>query len=343
MSSVSLSTIARQAGVSPSTVSRVLSNHKGISDPTRKRVLTAAESSGYRPNAKLQRFFRAVHARTPTFCLLSAAAFHEEAAHGTAPYVRRMNAFQREARNLHGHLLVADADKDIQPDGIPRCVAEGLVDGVIAQVISRKTIEATARLVPLVLFNQEARLPKIDVVLPDIDRSAAAQLDLLRERGHRQIACFRVRPGLWQDERFWRAYERWHRENDLPLQPEFLAPIAFGLHEESQAIQAFLDRVLSLPEPPSAILTYDSYATELASQLARRGLQVPRDVSLIGFDDWQISLPGGIGLTSFRQDFERMAHMAVTLLMERIDRPDLPARLVECEGALVNRDSVENI
>ena len=84
-------------------------------------------------------------------------------------------------------------------------------------------------------------------------------------------------------------------------------------------------------------------ATELASQLARRGLQVPRDVSLIGFDDWQISLPGGIGLTSFRQDFERMAHMAVTLLMERIDRPDLPARLVECEGALVNRDSVENI
>ena len=38
-----------------------------------------------------------------------------------------------------------------------------------------------------------------------------------------------------------------------------------------------------------------------------------------------------------------MAHMAVTLLMERIDRPDLPARLVECEGALVNRDSVENI
>ena len=119
--------------------------------------------------------------------------------------------------------------------------------------------------------------------------------------------------------------------SDLLLAPEEEVPI--------RQPGEFLDRVLCPGIAPTAILTYDMYAGELIRQLGERGLAVPRDVSLVGYDDDTHGAPSPLPLTTFRQDFETMAKVALSLLEARIKERNKPVQVVAVEGALIIRAS----
>jgi LacI family transcriptional regulator len=118
-----------------------------------------------------------------------------------------------------------------------------------------------------------------------------------------------------------------------------MEPIAFRYENEIEAVSAFLDRILA-GDRATAILTYDVYAGELIRQLANRGLSVPGDISIMGFDDDNHGRFCPIPLATFRQDFDAMATEAVRLVRERAQAPSRAPLMVKVEGKVIVRESV---
>ncbi len=340
--------IASRAGVSSATVCRVLTGHPGVNEATRRRVQAAIDELGYVPDPALGRFFKTINGGIRGVAFSLNASTYRLIAAGNDPFYSRMSAaVQSELSKRGRHVISVNSETDSLPDGTLNCVAQGLCNGVVGRLRDIEQTACLARQVPVVLLNSEYDVPLVDVVIPDVERAAQRQLAYLVERGHRAIACFRPRPGAgqwgvgtWQDRRFWHAYRAYCEDRGLILPDEYLAPIEFGPESEREAVAAFLERLFSLAErSPTAILTYDGYAGELIRQLATRGLRVPQEVSIFGYDDYHFGHPCPLGLSTFRQDFAAMAEHAVRLLLERMENPKRPAVRVAVDGAIIERES----
>ncbi|MCC6580492.1 MAG: LacI family DNA-binding transcriptional regulator [Phycisphaeraceae bacterium] len=344
---ISVNAIARKINLSPSTVSRALRGHPAISEATCRKVRKAADEAGYVPNKSFQRYFKTMHRPNPTVALLVSQEHHNLAySRQDEFFLRLYMAIQSALRAQGMHMVLASTPTDVMEDGNLFAVDEGVAEGVITNQDDNAMIAALAKHTPVVVINQDTLCRHADVVLPDVARCVMDQVDYLRQRGHRRIACFRVRytAGLhvckWQDRRFWQEYEQYLRELGLPLPPQYLEPNDWQPYHHDQAVAAFIDRVFQPGIAPTAILTYDLYARQLIEQLGRRGVRVPEDVSIIGFDDATHNEPASLALTTFRQDFDAMARAAVRLLRERLREPEKPTEFVEIGGQLVERDSV---
>ncbi|MDD5707840.1 MAG: substrate-binding domain-containing protein, partial [Kiritimatiellae bacterium] len=245
------------------------------------------------------------------------------------------------ALSRHGyHALLCNTRDDLIGDGHLYCISEGIADAVIAETNDAQLVHRLAHDAPLILFNSEVRCPNVDVVLPDVERAVQDQVAHLVQLGHRSIACFRPRPPThWQDRRFWREYEEHESRLGLTIPAEYLYPIEFEEEDHPRAIGACLDRLLQPGIAPTAILTSDVYAGELIRQLNERGLSVPDDISLVGFDDDTHAHACPIPLTTFRQDFDAMAETAVELLQERMKDTQRPSHVVEIAGKRIERSS----
>lgn len=120
----------------------------------------------------------------------------------------------------------------------------------------------------------------------------------------------------------------------------YRVPIHFGRNEHVLAIHDFLDRVMGSESPPTAIVTYDVYAPELMRQCAERGLRLPEDMSIVGFDDSpDLHRDCLVPLTTFRQNFDQEAFHALRLLAARTPDRSIPCHTVLVEGELVVRKS----
>ena len=337
---VSMRDVACRAGVSPTAVSFYINGRDGISEATRERIRKAVEATQYKPDVRLQRFFKTMHGGCRATAFLTTPHHREFAENPGGLYSRVFSAVQKAVRAAGHHLVVVDAQHDILSDGNLRCVAENLVGGVITDTGANAVLEPLSAYAPIVTLNEESLLSNVDAVLPDVKRAVREQMDYLLGLGHRRIACFRPRPAdSWQNRDLWNGYEEHAARKGVPLPPAYLAPIAFKSLEHARAIGEFLERVLRPGMAPTAILTYDLYAGELIRQMRERGLEVPGDISLVGFDDDAFTEACPLPLTTFRQDFEAMAETAVALLRERMKDPQRPARVVEIAGKMIERMS----
>ncbi|MFN6095169.1 MAG: LacI family DNA-binding transcriptional regulator, partial [Verrucomicrobiota bacterium] len=218
-------------------------------------------------------------------------------------------------------------------------------NGVIIKSHDPSVVANLAKNTSVVVLDSATRSQNVDAVIPDVDRAVRNQMDYLMELGHRRIANFRQRPTPgtayhhWQDRCFWREYEDYAADLGLLIPESWKAPILITPDNEIEVMEAFLDRILE-GDRPTAILTYDLYAGELIHRLAKRGLSVPGDISIVGFDDATHGRFCPIPLTTYRQDFDAMANEAVTLVRERIKNPARSPRIVKIDGKMIIRDSV---
>src|SRR5690606_8027004 len=141
-----------------------------------------------------------------------------------------------------------------------------------------------------------------------------------------------------RDLAFWNEYVAHSERLALAIPEDWLAPICFDEQTEERAVREFLDRILRHGRP-TASLTYDGYARTLIRALAERGLSVPDDMSLFGFDDDMHGRSCPIRLTTLRQEFECIASEAVRLLRDRIRNPERSAMVVRIDGRIIERNS----
>lgn len=337
MARVGIREVAKQAGVSTATVSRILNDRDAGSFPeaTRKRVQQTADRLGYRPNM-LARGLRS--GRTHTVGLLSDMI-------ATTPYASGIVAAAQSVAHDQGWLLFlvnTGGSPAVEADAV-RALQAQQVDGIIYASMSYREVDVPEKLpADTVLVNCLARAGDYRTVVPDDYGGARSAVSYLVDAGHRRIAfvdtdekdpdpiASRLRQSAYLD-----VLTEAGINPDPALQVEGVSDSFGG--------RAAVDRLLSLPvnQRPTAIFCFNDRMAGGAYIAARRhGMSVPSDVSIIGYDD-QALIAAEIdpALTTVGLPHHEMGRIAMELLLG-VREPRSTPRVLELECPLIVRESV---
>ncbi|WP_145105899.1 LacI family DNA-binding transcriptional regulator [Cereibacter sediminicola] len=329
---VTVKDVAAAANVSRATAARALNGYGYVGDEASRRVQEAAERLGYRGNRIAQALRQG---QMPIVGFVPGDIqnpFFARVAHDIDAALRR---------SRHSLLIASSEESLSQEQSLLDNLRALNVRGMIVAPASEGDNPHLQRLVrervPLVLIDRE--LPGIDCDSVTVDNEGGAReaIALLIANGHRRIAL------IHDESRIATARQR--REGYLRALAEAGLPVEEGLIAVSQstvehAIDATI-RLFSRPERPTALFTVDSLMTTGALLALRSmGLAVPRDVSLIGFDDFDLATFTDPQITVVAQPVGQIGPLAVEMLLERIRGSDAPARHVRFPTRLITRGSV---
>lgn len=330
--------VAREAGVSKSTVSNVLRDEPFVRADIRARVRAAIARLSYRPNAAARSLVqRRAHAigvvvsdiRNPFYAGISRAIAHRAREEGLATILADIDPRDPSGHETLETLLVG------RVDGIVFAAWPGPVDPVDRLIRQR---------FPVVFVSCRPPGLAADFVLVDDEAGALLATEHLCALGHRRIAHIAnpLRDSSAVDRLA--GYRSGLRRCGLASREELVAtaePAAEDGYFGDSRGYAAAQGLLQVSAPPTAIFAADDFIALGAMQAVEEfGLQIPGDVSLVGFDNISVSGLSRIGLTTVDQPVDQMSRMASEMLLARI-RGDAPATPVHrvLEPVLVTRAS----
>ncbi|WP_420470718.1 LacI family DNA-binding transcriptional regulator [Brevundimonas sp. FT23042] len=304
---VKIDDVARLAGVSPMTVSRVMNRAPGVREKTRELVQAAIEELGYRPNAAARSLARAGAGRLGMLY-----------SNPSAGYLTQFLLGALEGAHQIGAQLVlekCDADGESERAAVAR-LAEGGVTGIVlppphgeswAALAAVKAKGLAAVAVAPGRFKSDAPAIRID------DLAAAAEMTrYLLELGHRRIGFIKGAANQTASAERLIGFETEVAGFGEPVE----ALIEAGAFTYRSGLDA-AERLLAADRPPTAIFaSNDDMAAAAIAVAHRRGLDVPRDLTVVGFDDTPVAQEIWPALTTIRQPVAEMAEMALRLLSE---------------------------
>lgn len=333
--------VARLAGVSRATVSYVFNGQASgkvpISPETRTRVLHAIEKLGYEPNAGAQAL-RSGSTKTIGLILpdLHNPHFWENA-----------DGVEQEARAAGYRLLFSSMDlntqygedvfKDLSGRRIDALILMGsLVDqqSTSAQQILKRSLKRRLPIVEISGGVQQTHA--VDFVTADYRAATQDAMAHLLELGHRRIGLVRgvAQPDMALDRLH--PYQESLRAVGLPVEPGLVVDCGPTIEDGYQSAL----QLLASPTRPTAILAVnDLLAIGVLRAAGDCGLSVPKDVSVVGFDDIQVARYMVPRLTTASRDAVRMGREAVRLALTRIEDPDRPCRVVSVPSEFIVRES----
>lgn len=327
--------IAKMAQVSVSTVSRVINQNVVVDPETEKRVRTAIQELGYRPNLLARSFRRRV---THTIGLLvpdnsnpffaEVARMIEDAGYREGYSVILCNSdLSQEKQAAYLDVLLAK-----QVDGLI-LVSSGLISLSDGQDPIQRVLEAG---VPCVVIDRDLGEMPVDQVLVDNEQGGYEAGRYLTGLGHRNIACILgpsdVTPSAGRFAGFVRAL--------TDTDPE-LRPVAFvGSNGRYDGGEAAIPQLLESGVPFTALFVFnDLVAIGAHGALRRAGIRVPEDVSLVSFDDVRLASAVYPSLSTVAQPIAELAELSVQLLLNRMANHDGPHARVVLPTTLVERES----
>ncbi len=300
--------VAKQAGVSIKTVSRVMNHEPTVLARTRERVLAAVAELKYRPQLSARSL-----AGAKSF--LIGLLYHEPGAAYVAGIQRGATLRCREAGR---HLVVESLQSHGAelPPQIEGMLAALRPDGMILTPPlcddTRLLASLRAHDTPCVLISPASDGHGLARVEMDDALAAEELTTLLAALGHRRIAF--IRGDQAASERRQRGFERAMAAHGLAVDPAWLVPGRFDFASGVDAARHLLSR----PEPPTAVFAAnDDMALGVLAVAQRLGIAVPRDLSIVGFDDSRAATLVWPALTTVRQPVAEMAMAAVDLLLSR--------------------------
>ncbi|MFC0038338.1 LacI family DNA-binding transcriptional regulator [Actinomadura rayongensis] len=305
--------VAERAGVSKSLVSLVMRGSPHVSERRREAVLQAARELGYRPNAVARSL---VEGRTRLIGAI-VADLHN-------PFFAEFLDGLQES--LHGdglRMLVGSGRWDplFEAEAV-EAFLEMRVDGLVLLSVVPDSLSDAAASVPVVVVG-ERDVHGVDIVVDDDELGAALAVDHLVELGHRRIAHIEgVRSTTARYRRS--GYEKAMRRHGL----DGLIRVVPGDFTEDGGYRAALALLGGDPatRPTAIFAPNDLVATGALSAADELGLGVPRDVSIVGYDNTHLAAIRHISLTSVDQPRKDMGRVAAELLTARIGDPSRPAR-----------------
>ncbi len=331
-SRVSIKDIAQVAGVSHSTVSRALKGTGRVAPATRERIRRIAQELGYTPSLVARSL---VTRRTHTLGLVVttiADPFHTEVVRGV----------EEAALEAGYSLLLAMSNEDPQREmQAVRSFQERRVDGVIvaASRVGARYGDLLCELgVPIVLINNHVEGANIHSVAHDDYDGARQVMAHLLALGHRRIAYLGNARGGNAQERRWSGWRDALIEAGLPA-PRTLC--ATGPDGRVESGQVALERLLAQTSQwPEAIFCYnDMMAIGAMHALKARGIRIPEDIALAGFDDIDLARYLDPALTTLAQPRYEMGRQAVEILLALLEERGKPRRRIVLRGRLVVRTS----
>jgi LacI family transcriptional regulator/LacI family repressor for deo operon, udp, cdd, tsx, nupC, and nupG len=330
---VGLKDVGRLAGVSVSTVSRVLTRSSLVNDVTRERVQRAIDALGYQPNRVARRLLRKDAARGNLVGLVVPDIenpFFADVVRGVEDVTR-----QRDYVLFLGN---SDENAERATRYLDLMRAES-VDGVILPA-SADIEPCVARLVaagtPVVCVDRRVPGVDVDTVVADNVRGAREAVEHLLAVGHRRIAFVGGRADLSTTRERFEGYRGALAGHRVAVD-DALVRTGDSRQESGRRLTREL---LELSDPPTAILVGNNLMTLGALEaihLARR--RIPDDVAVIGYDDMPWALALNPPLTAVRQPGYEMGRRAAELLLRRIQEPGCRPSVVTLQPELVVRRS----
>lgn len=322
--------VANHASVSSQTVSRVINDHASVNSDTRRRVLQSIKTLGYRPNKAAQNL---ASKRSKTIGITY--AHFDQVYYGPAQISATV---ERVALEL-GYITTFIGIEKLDIEHVHKAISElesRSVEGIIlitplANVKSWTSSRVDTRL-PIVMIDIERDADASSVVIDQFQGSLAAARHLL-ELGHREFLRL-AGPLHWWEAKL--RNEGWL----VALQD---ADCAAGHFEEGDwtaaSGYALTRRALEMASFTAILVANDQMALGALRALHERGLRVPEDVSVVGFDGIPESAYFQPPLTTVSQDFSALGRASVNYLVSLVEQPSTPRMQQILQPALVVRNS----
>jgi len=306
---ITLKWLASHLGLTPGTVSNVLNDSpaaKSIPERTRNRVLEAARQFDYRPNFAA-RSLRV--RRTYTVGIIAEEigdAYGATVISGAEAFLRKHNFFFLAVAHRHDSRLLRSYSQLLISRGV-----EGII--TIDTSIDREPV------LPTVAIAGHRRVPNVTNIVLDHHCAAALVLQHLTDLGHKQIAFFRGPSSSSDSVSRWKAIEEVAAEFGLTICPE----LVFQMEDAAcspQVGQAPAKALLAAKVPFTAVFAYNDISALSAMGVFREAnLSIPRDISVVGFDDVPLASFASPALTTVRQPLLQMGTVAAQTLLDRIE------------------------
>ena len=333
--------VARLAGVSRATVSYVINNRTEgrvpISEETRQRVLAAVEELGYVPDARAQAL-RSGNTKTIGLIIPDIHNPH---------FWQIADGVEQEAQAANYHILLSSIPPENKyAEEIFRNLSHRRIDGLImvpsfiyhSEDAQQTLAHLLKRGVPVVgmMADRGDMSYNFDRVISDYREATLEVMEYLLSLQHRRIGFIYgiAVPDLGNDRLS--AYKESLQAAGLSVDPELLVECGPTMEDSYQATK----QLLTLPSRPTALLAInDLLAIGAMRAIKDLNLQIPQDISLVGYDDIPVASYLIPRLSSASKDGEKMGREAVKLLLAHLQDPDRPSQEIKLPARLILRES----
>ncbi len=327
--------VARLAGVSTTTVSHVINKTRFVAEATQEKVLEAVKELNYAPSA-VARSLKCNTTRTIGMLVTqSTNLFFSEVIDGVESYCYRQ-----------GYTLILCNTGGIyekQRDYI-RMLAEKRVDGILV-MCSDFTQELSEMLdshkdIPKVIMDWGPEALKADKIIDNSELGGYLATKHLIEHGHKDIACLSGHLDKLACKERIVGFRRAMAEANLQVEENWILE---GNFECDTAVLA-ADKIIAMDKMPTAVFCFnDTMALGLMSRLQQKGIRIPEDISVIGYDNIELAEYFSPPLTTIHQPKRRVGKNAFEILLERIKNKDHDRRVFEMHPEIVERDTVKDL
>ena len=316
--------VAKQAGVSVATVSRVLNGQKTVSGKTRMKVEEAIKKLNYEPSM-LGRNLRNSESRLLLILIPTIS---------NPFYLEIIKGIEQVAISQNYNILLCETDSDPERENIYfDLVRKKMADGIISMdpAVNGKTLKKLAENYAIIQCSEYEEGSGIPYVTIANEEASYRAVKHLVQIGHKKIALIN------SDEKYLYArqrkmgYKRALEENGIALKPEYIIPTQhLGFENGQQAMK----KILNLEERPTAVFAVsDLLAIGALKEINASGLHVPSDMAVVGFDKIDFSNMTNPTLTTIAQPMHKMGTVAAKMLIDKI-------KGIEVESIILDHDLV---
>lgn len=331
--------IAKLAGVSTTTVSKVINNYPDVSDKTRKKIKKILEKENFLPNAQAQGL------TTKKTWTLGVVYFEDLGIGLSHPFFSKViEAFKKQA-DKHGYSLLFGSKNDrLKNTTFLEYFKYKSVDG-IAIICSdpndKETLELIESDFPIVVIDMLNE--STSTVTSDNEYGCKIAIEYLFSLGHKKIAHINGTdqidnlPSMSRME----AYKKYIKEFKLYINKDY---IVNGKNFDFDSGYEGMNKLLKLKNPPTAVVcASDKIALGAIKAVQNNGLKVPEDISVIGFDDIELAEYVTPRLTTIRQNCDEIGKAAIDILVEQINKKEKLAVNKVIPVELVIRESCTEV
>lgn len=342
MKRITISDVAKHAGVSTGTVSAVLNRRASVRDQTRSRVEFSIQTLGYEPSPSARQ-------------LGSGRRAHDVLERGIGLVIKEMdNPFYTEvvigARNLlteRGYLtFVVTSEGEYEREGhLLEAMRSRFLHGSIVAPVLHEQADLTHLFnlrranFPFVLLEA---VPGLQAPYVSIDNVQAAKMAtrFLIDQGHQKLAHFSGPSYTLHSHERTQGFQQAYSESSLRFSPEMIVPAGAHMEEGYQAALAYFQSMPAEDRPTAVMCFNDLVAMGVMRALTECGLRIPQDVSVVGCDDIPVAAFLQVPLTTVRAPKRALGRRAAEILLDQIEHPEpsFPRRVL-LDAELVVRGS----
>jgi LacI family transcriptional regulator len=328
--------VAERAGISVKTVSRFLSGFQGISAKTAEKIERAAEELEFYPSAAA----RTLRGQKTDIVSLIAENLT------TTPFSYEIVQGVQSVCEQRGKLLLIGETRESEETfaRLTDRFRQQKVEAIIYATFYHKPVEIKQQFkrCPLVLVNCYDTAGKFHSVVPDDEQGSYDLTRFLIEQGHRRIASITLPTDLVATQLRQQGFERAMADSGSEIHPSWIVhPQRLKPSEDMEWLGSVLDTLLASPSPPTAIMCgNDKMALRVIMQLHSRGLAVPSDISVVGYDDFKVISENIVpALTTASLPYFRMGQRAAELAIQAEEGKDIGALCERIDCEIIERDS----